>query len=147
VKVGTPLLRQPRNRWHHRGLLRLREASDLEDPPRYLADYAVRHLELPPRDGSLSSTDHYYILVGNSLHYPSKFHQEGKISDRFSEGTRSHKLSFRNPMEIFTGRLTRTLAGSNSETQGSAIATTATTQLTHNLKVDLNSNFNTSKII
>jgi len=36
--------------------------------PRYLADYAVRHLELPPHDGSLSSTDDYPILVRNFLY-------------------------------------------------------------------------------
>jgi len=64
-------------------------------PPRYLADYAVGHLELPPpRDGSPSSTDDYPILVGNSLHNPGEFHQEGKNSDQISEGTRAHELSF-----------------------------------------------------
>ena len=45
-------------------------------PPGYLADYAVGHLELPPREGSPSSPDDYPILVGNSLHYPGEFHQE-----------------------------------------------------------------------
>jgi len=56
-------------------------------PPGYLADYAVGHLELPPREGSPSSLDDYPILVENSLHYPREFHQEEGNSDRISEGT------------------------------------------------------------
>jgi len=63
-------------------------------PPRYLADYAVGHLELPPRDGSPSSTDDFLILVGNSLYYPGEFHQEEEIPDRISEGTHLRGLSF-----------------------------------------------------
>jgi len=75
-------------------------------PPRYLADYAVGHLELPPppREGSPSSTDDYPILVENSLHYP------GEISDRILEGTRLRELSFQNSMEFPIGRVTRTSA-------------------------------------
>jgi len=83
--------------------------------PRYLADYAVGYLELPHRDGSPSSTNDYPILVGNSLHYPGEFHQGEEIPDRILEGTRLRELSFQNSMEFPTGRVTRTLAGNNSE--------------------------------
>jgi len=79
-------------------------------PPRYLTDYAVGHMELPPRDGSPSSMDDYPILVGNSPHYPGEFHQEEEIPDRVLEGTRLRGLSFQNSMEFPTGRITPALA-------------------------------------
>jgi len=67
-------------------------------------------MELPPRDGSSSSTGDYPILVRNSLHYPGEFHQEEVIPDRISEGTRLRGLSFQNSIEFPTGRITSTLA-------------------------------------
>jgi len=60
-------------------------------------------MELPPRDGSPSSTDNYPILIGNSFHYPGEFYQEEEIPDRISEGIRLCGLSFP------TGRITPTL--------------------------------------
>jgi len=95
-------------------------------PLRYLADYAVGHLELPPREGSPSSTDDYPILVTNSLHYPGEFHQE-RNSDRISEGTRLRELSFRNSREFPTGRVTRAITGNDSGARGPAISTSTTT--------------------
>jgi len=79
-------------------------------PPRYLADYAVGHMELPPRDGSPSSMGDYPILVGNSLHYPGEFHQEEEIPDQISEGTRLRGFSFQNSIEFPTSHITLTLA-------------------------------------
>jgi len=111
-------------------------------PPRYLADYAVGHLELPPCDGSPSNTDDYPILVGNSLDYPGEFHQEEEMSDRVSEGTRLRELSFRNSMEFPMGRVTRTLAGNNSEARGSAITTLAITLAARIPGANSNLNFN-----
>jgi len=67
-------------------------------------------MELPYRDGSLSSTDDYPILVANSLHYPRELHQEEEIPDRILEGTRLRGLSFQNSIEFPTGRITPTLA-------------------------------------
>jgi len=96
-------------------------------PPRYLADYAVGQLELPSREGSPSNTDDYSILVRNSLHYPEEFYQEEGNSDRISEGTRLHELSFRNSREFPTVRVTRASAGNNSGTRGPAISTSTTT--------------------
>jgi len=38
-------------------------------PPRYLADYAVGHLELPPHDSSPPNQTDYPALVSNSFRY------------------------------------------------------------------------------
>jgi len=107
-----------------------------------LADYAVGHLELPPREGSPPSTDDYPILVGNSLHYPGEFHQEEGNSDRILDGTRLRELSFRNSMEFPTGRVTQTIAGNNAEARGLTITTLATTLATRIPRANSEVNFN-----
>jgi len=84
-------------------------------PPRYLADYAVGHLELPLCDGSPSSADDYPILVGNSLQYSGEFHQEEESPNRISEGTQLLELSLQSSLEIPTDHVPSAAAGKISE--------------------------------
>jgi len=52
-------------------------------PPRYLADYAVGHLELPSREGSPSSMDDYLSWLKIPSITPENFTKKKEIQTEF----------------------------------------------------------------
>jgi len=52
-------------------------------PPRYLADYTAGHLELPPHEGSPSSTDDYLSWLKIPSITPENFTKKKEIQTEF----------------------------------------------------------------